>query len=262
MRRNGLDLLPWPFPWRYVSAAHASGWSLSRPLYLSLLAAIAVGGWSLGWLFHNLWFGLEIAVFLAYAVPGELLEAVRQRNRKNLRRVWIETIRLLHTSYLVCGEWRQAIQLSLSQMPEQTQTFFREALRREQLGIPLHETIRECKKQFPIAEMNLFWEVITLLENVGGPLGETLLEDVILWMEEAHTRAEDMEKEVSARLTESRHLFLLFLVELLCFRIVGGTFFSGLFESVVGKTVMVVLFSINVLCVSWVRLRISQLENG
>ncbi|MFC0213836.1 type II secretion system F family protein [Paenibacillus chartarius] len=262
MKRNGWGQLPWPLPWRYVSAARACGWELPHFLYISMLAAAIAGGLSLGSLFHHPWLGLGMAVFAAYAAPGELLEAVRRRNRKKLRNTWIETIRLLHNSYLVCGEWRKAIQLSLSHMPDETRGLFREWFRCEHLGMSLPDMIWEGKKRMPIAELNLFWEAIQLLENVGGPLGETLLEESVAWIEEASARAEDMDREISARLTESRHLFVLFLVELLFLRIVEGTFFSGLFDSAIGQTAMVVLFSMNALCVMWVRLHIRKLENG
>jgi len=249
---------PWVVPWHFLEEAHALKLPMSRWGYGALLGTSGLFGFSLGALLGNAALGAGMALFFAYAIPGEWLEWMRQRRQKKMRSLWIEAVRMLRTSYLVCGSLRQAMVMSLPHLPEEVRPYFQHMIDRDQGMTSSHPMMEQDRVLLP--ELTYVLELAQLLDRVGGPDGEILLEDAIDRLEEAGRRVEEFEQEVAARRTETRHLFALFLVELLFLRLVGSVYFSGLFHSVAGQGLIFLCFAINAGCFIWVWQRIRRLS--
>jgi len=248
---------PWVVPWRFLQEVHALKLPMSRWGYGALFGTSGLFGFSLGTLLGNAALGAGMALFFAYAIPGEWLEWMHQRRQKKMRSLWIEAVRNLRTSYLVCGSLRQAMVMSLPHFPDEVRPYFQHMIDQEQAGLPFHPVMEQDR--FLLPELTYVLELAQLLDRVGGPDGEMLLEDAIDRLEEAGRRVEEFEQEVAARRTETRHLFALFLVELLFLRLVGSVYFSGLFHSATGQGLIFLCFAINAGCFIWVRQRIRRL---
>lgn len=247
---------PWVVPWQFVKEARGLNLPISRWGYGMILGSCGLFGISLGVLLGNIGLGAGMVLFFAYAIPGEWLEWMRKRQIRKARTLWMEAIRVLRTSYLVCGAWRQALVISLPHLPDEIQPYFGQVLAREQTGVPLNQAIKQHLTLLP--EMTLFYEVAQILERVGGSYGEALLEDVMEGLEEAVRRSDELAQEAAARQTETRHLFVMFVVELLILRIMGSIYFSGLFHSLYGQWLVSACFMMNVGCFVWVKQRLKR----
>ncbi|MFC4767161.1 type II secretion system F family protein [Effusibacillus consociatus] len=260
MKRKIGEKAPWMVPWRYLPEARALGWPLRGWMYGVLLSASFGLGISFGLLLDIYGLGIGMGAFFAYAIPGELLLWVRQRHLKRMRQLMGEAVRTLHTSYLACGQWGQAVKMSLPYVPSEIQPLFQRIFRQQQVGVPLDQAMTDMPNQVLLSETGFFLEVARLLEQVGGPLGGALLEDVISLLEEANTKAGELAGEVAARQMETRHLFVLFLVELVFFRLISVVYFDDLFHSVPGQLLISALFFLNTGCLIWVRQQIQKFE--
>lgn len=194
-------------------------WNIGKAGYALLTGISFLLGMAFGQFLGNLPVGVLLGVFFAYMIPMELLERVEKKRTHEVREILIDAIRGIQTAYAVNHQLLYAIEVTLPTMQNPAKEAFQKVLAIERTGKPL--SVEAIRDHFPIKELEFFIRSCDLIHETGGKNAMVLFERSIRILETVHELESELDVEINARRTETRYLFILLLIELIFFQLVG-----------------------------------------
>lgn len=207
------------YPSRFVQKANANHWNISMFGFVTITVSAFLIGGLFGWMISGVLTGVVLGFFMAYMVPFEWLERVSQKSLAHKQDVLINAVRSVQNAYTATGNLVSAIEMSLPMMEEPATSAFRKVLALERTGVNLSEAMEHLRQVFPFRELDFLIHCADTMKKSGGQQTGMVLERFIRLLEDARSREEQFKAEIAARNTESRHLFVLFLMEVAVFKL-------------------------------------------